>query len=574
MSDQHATAAELKLLSQIDALRAELTTALQDKAIAEAAFESTRDELTTTRVQSHEALVESAKELLAVKADESRARAQLATLRETHYEGPPDIELDAAKAKLPNWCPVVPLHDEDGTVDVQDRDDGHSHHCVPSSKLAEVREELRLARDWKNVADEWGPAIHDAHPVRSGSHDTYGVAMQMVGHRHSKGELVALVNWLLVRIGKLEAPEPCAQVIDERDKLRAQLAEREAELKKAADRLGRSRRGTKMWHEIADDAAKNRDEARAALAAAEASLQDARSSLVAAVPALKQCGFSAIAADAELSIAVLNAALPANHPDFFRNAMTDAERAERMARVMAKSEAGGLVTLDELKSKRSKSGRLACPRCEEEIAESYQPGRCYAADCEPAELDFHDVAEPWESVAAPPPATNVMVPDAYERAAKEAEQVIFEARTGELDTDLRSIKSELGRRIRAIAAPPPQVIGYRDADETEPVVAHAGDGAPGPPAAPELAEKGGTKVAGTFRCPICGHDKPHTHCQQVVSAAARGQHFIERDLVHLVGGGHRMRCGLPDSTVAQATFTPGLVTCPDCGASEPREGRK
>ena len=46
-------------------------------------------------------------------------------------------------------------------------------------------------------------AIKAAFPTRSGRHDTYREAMRLVGDRHSKGALVALVNWLLIR---LEAP--------------------------------------------------------------------------------------------------------------------------------------------------------------------------------------------------------------------------------------------------------------------------------------------------------------------------------------------------------------------------------
>ncbi len=64
-------------------------------------------------------------------------------------------------------------------------------------KLAETDHEAALP--WGDVADEWSEAIKAAFPTRSGSHDEYATAMQMVGHRHSKGELVALVNWLLVR---------------------------------------------------------------------------------------------------------------------------------------------------------------------------------------------------------------------------------------------------------------------------------------------------------------------------------------------------------------------------------------
>lgn len=45
--------------------------------------------------------------------------------------------------------------------------------------------------------DEWTQRIADAHPLNTGDHDTYAIAMQMVGNRHSKGALVELVNWLL-----------------------------------------------------------------------------------------------------------------------------------------------------------------------------------------------------------------------------------------------------------------------------------------------------------------------------------------------------------------------------------------
>lgn len=59
---------------------------------------------------------------------------------------------------------------------------------------------LKELLTWEDVKDEWTEAIDAAFPTRSGSHDEWGVAMKMVGHRHSKGELVSLVNWLLVRL--------------------------------------------------------------------------------------------------------------------------------------------------------------------------------------------------------------------------------------------------------------------------------------------------------------------------------------------------------------------------------------
>ena len=43
-------------------------------------------------------------------------------------------------------------------------------------------------------------AIKAAHPLRSGRHDLYQEAMRMVGAKHSKGALVEMVTWLLLRI--------------------------------------------------------------------------------------------------------------------------------------------------------------------------------------------------------------------------------------------------------------------------------------------------------------------------------------------------------------------------------------
>lgn len=45
--------------------------------------------------------------------------------------------------------------------------------------------------------DQWTDAIIAAHPMETGDHKTWEMAMEMVGNRHSKGSLVELVNWLL-----------------------------------------------------------------------------------------------------------------------------------------------------------------------------------------------------------------------------------------------------------------------------------------------------------------------------------------------------------------------------------------
>ena len=62
------------------------------------------------------------------------------------------------------------------------------------------------AMDWEDVEDEWSADVAANHPTRNdGAHQHYATAMRMVGHRHSKGQLVSLVSWLLVRIDALTA---------------------------------------------------------------------------------------------------------------------------------------------------------------------------------------------------------------------------------------------------------------------------------------------------------------------------------------------------------------------------------
>ncbi len=65
---------------------------------------------------------------------------------------------------------------------------------------------------WDDVEDEWTPEIKAAHPTRSGAHDEYALAMKMVGNRHSKGELINLVTWLLVRL-RDHGPGKCAKML-------------------------------------------------------------------------------------------------------------------------------------------------------------------------------------------------------------------------------------------------------------------------------------------------------------------------------------------------------------------------
>ena len=79
-------------------------------------------------------------------------------------------------------------------------------HTTVVAKLSAVIAERER---WENVhEDKWSADIQAAFPTRSGSHDEYGMAMEMVGNRYGKHELVALVNWLLVRAKKAEKGRP------------------------------------------------------------------------------------------------------------------------------------------------------------------------------------------------------------------------------------------------------------------------------------------------------------------------------------------------------------------------------
>ncbi len=78
-----------------------------------------------------------------------------------------------------------------------------SNHIPGAEAIRQCIDKLKDAEpvpDWEDVADEWTKMIKAAHPMRSGSHDEYAMAMKMVGHRHSKRALVELVNWLLLEL--------------------------------------------------------------------------------------------------------------------------------------------------------------------------------------------------------------------------------------------------------------------------------------------------------------------------------------------------------------------------------------
>ena len=65
--------------------------------------------------------------------------------------------------------------------------------------LKQFKVYLEPKKDWSDRDDELTEAIDALHPCETGDHKTYTKAMELIGNRHSKGSLVCLVNYFLVR---------------------------------------------------------------------------------------------------------------------------------------------------------------------------------------------------------------------------------------------------------------------------------------------------------------------------------------------------------------------------------------
>jgi len=84
------------------------------------------------------------------------------------------------------------------------------HEVKLLTKIKTLEEQLaentkKFEESMGKIEDPWSEQIAAAFPTRSGSHDLYAIALKMVGPRHGKGELVALVNWLLVKEKSLQS---------------------------------------------------------------------------------------------------------------------------------------------------------------------------------------------------------------------------------------------------------------------------------------------------------------------------------------------------------------------------------
>lgn len=79
--------------------------------------------------------------------------------------------------------------------------EGRSAHADLAAEVKALREQLKKYEyDQQEVEKEpkrFQEEIEKAHPESSGDHHSYGLALELVGERHGKYELVDLVNWLI-----------------------------------------------------------------------------------------------------------------------------------------------------------------------------------------------------------------------------------------------------------------------------------------------------------------------------------------------------------------------------------------
>jgi hypothetical protein len=87
--------------------------------------------------------------------------------------------------------------------------DGKSFRALLSAaREGERLRELTSPAHWKDRPDQWTDAIAAVHPVNSDDPQRFKrfeLALEMVGNRHGKYELVGLVQWLLTRLDQTEA---------------------------------------------------------------------------------------------------------------------------------------------------------------------------------------------------------------------------------------------------------------------------------------------------------------------------------------------------------------------------------
>lgn len=119
---------------------------------------------------------------------------------ELHEDPPHTVTLRRCQ-----WCGAIAVEEiRYGSIRVTK--DGGGDECPecgkelePTAKNVAVGDAYVIEQEpWEDKADEWSESIKAAHPAHNDrTHEQYAIAMKMVGNRHSKQALVALVTWLL-----------------------------------------------------------------------------------------------------------------------------------------------------------------------------------------------------------------------------------------------------------------------------------------------------------------------------------------------------------------------------------------
>lgn len=141
----------------------------------------------------------------------NKAEADLAACHEAHV----NTERDLAHCRSEANALQVQLNDRLAESLTLQRERDHFMGLNESAReeLATMSKQLeratgRLAQveaEWEEKADESSLEIDAEFPTRSGNHERFLRALELVNHRHDKYSLVALVNWLLARAEKAEA---------------------------------------------------------------------------------------------------------------------------------------------------------------------------------------------------------------------------------------------------------------------------------------------------------------------------------------------------------------------------------
>jgi len=255
-------------------------------------------------------------------------------------------------------------------------------HTAQSLKVAErgIRELVKDPHPGQNVEGRLRIALDAIQPLACAYNDDLAEELHPLHVEYLdatsarfRGEMP---HWAMKRLAQslaqsmMEAPnyQTCTLETGQTDGPRFEMVLRQ---------IGKGRTA----HELREEAEKEQDAARALLAEGRVELEIATDRQTKLLAHLRACQREARAEKSRADEAEAK----------LRHSVEAVHRA-----------AVELVKKDRALATLGAGGRLACTRCGAEVSRSYEPERCYAEDCEPQEMDAHDVAEPWEDVHGTP----------------------------------------------------------------------------------------------------------------------------------------------------------------------------